>query len=214
MIFFCKETKSMVSHINKQDKTLLGTYKRALFRRACFFASSFTNSLSSSDSLLLLDIEANRPFPMISVRRRTLVETVAPSLRFLPSLLESASFSVKSQSRPSATMLSVSASRRGTQSGARRSLGPTFGSRLLPTRRMPSCWKRPYEFLRVSLLTASKYERSPWWYKVLPSYTEKKLVNGVFKRGKISNQLSTVLSLLHIDPYISLVALGRSEPHQ
>ena len=60
---------------------------------------------------------------MVSVSRKTLVETVAPSRLFFPSLLDCAIFSMKSHNLPSAMIFPVLESRLGVQSGAKRALG-------------------------------------------------------------------------------------------
>lgn len=107
---------------------------------------------------------SNSRRPRTSVSRTTRVLTVAPSRRFLPSRRLEAIFSVKTHRRdPRARSSPVAGSRGGCQSGARRSRGGILVSLDLTTSMMPSSSKRWYEFLSVSLLTASKYERSPWW---------------------------------------------------
>lgn len=96
--------------------------------------------------------------PNSSANPTTRVLTVAPSRRFLPSRRLDAIFSVNSHSLLPAAGASrpVAASRAGRQSGARRRRGGMRGSRERTTWMMPSSSKRWYEFLRVSLLTASK----------------------------------------------------------
>lgn len=95
--------------------------------------------------------------PNSSASPTTRVLTVAPSRLFLPSRRLDAIFSVNFHSLPSAgASRPVAASRAGRQSGARRRRGGTRGSRDRTTWMMPSSSKRWYEFLRVSLLTASK----------------------------------------------------------
>lgn len=97
--------------------------------------------------------------PNSSANPTTRVLTVAPSRRFLPSRRLDAIFSVNSHSLlPPAAGASrpVAASRAGRQSGARRRRGGMRGSRERTTWMMPSSSNRWYEFLRVSLLTASK----------------------------------------------------------
>ena len=76
---------------------------------------------------------------------------------------------MKSHNLPLASILPVSTSRCGVQSGANFSRGPPCRKPLLllgpalDTWMMPSSSKRWKAFLSVSLLTASKYDRSPWW---------------------------------------------------
>jgi hypothetical protein len=145
-------------------------YRCALGSKAfllnCFWFSAVR---SSSDRLSPDDSGSNSVLPIISVSRKTLVETVAPSFLFFPSLRDCAIFSIKSHSLPSATISPVSGFRRGVQSGESLVLGGIFEFLLFNTEMMPSSSKRVHAFFRVSLLTASKYDRSPWWYRVLPS---------------------------------------------
>lgn len=116
----------------------------------------------------------NRRLPTRSDKVRTRDDTVAPSRRFLlfsmsaliqnepkwlaahPSRRDCAISSVKSHNRPRSKTLPDVGSRSGVQSGASRSAGPARDSLSLATRMMPSSSNRWYEFLSVSLLTASK----------------------------------------------------------
>lgn len=122
-----------------------------------------------------LDALVNSVRPTMSDIVRTRVETVAPSRRFLllpisiersrmtgkeietyPSRLDLAISSVNSHKRPRSSTMPVEGSRSGVHSGASRIAGGVRDSLFFATRIMPSstnCW---YEFLRVSLLTASK----------------------------------------------------------
>lgn len=93
---------------------------------------------------------------MVSVSLSTLVDTVAPSLLFFPSLLDVAIFSVKSHNLPSGIIIPFSGLRRGIQSGDRVALGWILAFRDLATTMMPSSSKRFHAFFKVSLLTASK----------------------------------------------------------
>lgn len=105
--------------------------------------------------------EPYNPLPIISVSRKTLEETVAPSFRFFPSLRDWAIFSMKSHNLPSKTTTPVLGSRRGAQSGESLVLGGTLEFLLFRTVIIPSSSNRVHAFFRVSLLTASKYDRSP-----------------------------------------------------
>lgn len=147
------------------------THNLARFSNVLLLFCSLTalpNSLASSP----LNVAGATPFPSpspaiaspnsfppnSSASPTTLVLTVAPSRLFLPSRRLDAIFSVNSHSLLPAAGASrpVAASRAGRQSGARRRRGGMRVSRERTTWMMPSSSKRWYEFLRVSLLTASK----------------------------------------------------------
>lgn len=145
-------------------------YRCALGCKAFLLCCRWSSTVwSSSERLCPFWSGSNRPLPIISVSRRTLVDTVAPSFRFFPSLRDCAIFSIKSHNLPSGTISPVSGFRRGVHSGDSLVLGGIFEFLLFKTVMIPSSSKRVQAFFRVSLLTASKYERSPWWYRVLPS---------------------------------------------
>ena len=126
------------------------------------FCVCFSVVWSSSERLSAVVSESNSVLPITSVNRKTLVETVAPSFLFFPSLRDWAIFSMKSHSLPSGTINPVSGSRRGAQSGESLVLGGVFAVLLFSTVIIPSSSKRVHAFFKVSLLTASKYDRSPW----------------------------------------------------
>ncbi len=80
-----------------------------------------------------------------------------------PSRLDNAMVSMKSHNLPLGTIAPVSLSRSGVHSGASLMLACCLASLLLASMTILSSSKSWKAFLRVSLLTASKYERSPWW---------------------------------------------------
>ena len=152
---------------------IIHIHKCALACNACLrFCFFFNRILSSSDMCVSAVVSMNRFWAIVSVCCKTLVETVAPSLLFFPSLRDCAIFSIKSHNLPSGTMAPVFGLRWGVQSGANLARGRIFVFRLLAVIIIPSSSKRAHAFLSVSLLTASKYDRSPWWYNVLPSWSK------------------------------------------
>ena len=106
---------------------------------------------------------SNNCRPTWSANTSTLVLTVAPSRRFLPSLRELAIVSMKDQRLPSGTIIPVAGSLLGVHPSASLIVVWIFLSLLLRKMTMPSSSKIWNAFFSVSLLTASKYERSPWW---------------------------------------------------
>lgn len=144
-------------------------YKCALASKVLFLVVSFTLFFSAAFSsplkrlgtfpfpvLFSSSSSSNSLLPSISVNLSTRLLTVAPSRRFLPSRRDLAIFSVKSQSFPSARRTPVAGSREGRHVGPSWIRGGILESLDLTTWMSWSSWKRRYEFLRVSLLTASK----------------------------------------------------------
>ena len=141
---------------------IIHIHKCALDCNACLLACFFFNkSLSSSDKFVSAIVFMNRFCEIVSVCRKTLDETVAPSRLFFPSLRDCAIFSMKSHNLPSGTMAPVCGLRCGIHSGANFARGRILVFRLLAISMIPSSSKRAHEFLSVSLLTASKYDKSP-----------------------------------------------------
>lgn len=122
-----------------------------------FFCSTTTSSASLS---LCFSAASNSSCPQRPASSRTRVLTDALSLLFFPSRLLTAMVSMNVHSLPLSRILLVAGSRCGRHSGAIWQTSPDLDFR---TDRMPSSWKRWKAFLSVSLLTASKYEMSPWW---------------------------------------------------
>ena len=114
-----------------------------------FFCTSSTTPTPATAASL------NSSRPTLSASANTLVLTVAPSLRFFPSLLDCAIFSIKFHNLPLGTIAPVCASRSGLHSSdsltAEGVLGSLFGLRTM----MPSSSTSWNVFFRVSLLTAS-----------------------------------------------------------
>lgn len=123
------------------------------------FSSSSTPSPPTTSFSFSFNATSNNSCPHLPASSRTRVLTDALSLLFFPSRLLTAMVSINVHNLPLSRILLVTGSRSGLHSGAILQTGPDLDFR---TERIPSSWKRWKEFLRVSLLTASKYEISPW----------------------------------------------------
>ena len=125
--------------------------------RLRFFGLLMASTVTSPGAAAL----SNNCRPTLSAKTSTLVLTVAPSRRFLPSLRELAIVSMKDQRLPSGTIFPVARSLLGVHPLASLIVEGIFLSLLLCKLTMPSSSKSWNAFFSVSLLTASKYERSP-----------------------------------------------------
>ena len=125
--------------------------------RLRFFGLLMASTAASPGAAAL----SNNCRPTLSASTSTLVLTVAPSRRFLPSLRELAIVSMKDQRLPSGMIFPVAGSLSGVHPSASLIVEGIFLSLLLCSLTMPSSSKIWNAFLSVSLLTASKYERSP-----------------------------------------------------
>ena len=128
------------------DTTPASTYSRAdtLMARLLFFklVESESSSVPPTDGLGEVVAVTNNSRPSLSAKLKTLVDTVAPSRRFLPSRRDREIISVKSHSFPAGTMSPVVSSRRGVHSGASFIRVGTRLSRLLDTTMIPSSSNR------------------------------------------------------------------------